>query len=369
MPLKLKKDDASGIWYVSGTVTVWRDGQPHPLEIRRSTKVRDKDQADAIKRQIENEVAERNITGREPIVTFRTAAKKYVANGGEARFLRASHDDDSPFQLHSRFDVFAGTPLDKITDEVVENEGRKHYPNDATRRRQWHGPIIAVMRANKFRPEIQRPSSNEKRTHFFKPDQAVELINLVSASRYRNPWSPALVTFLFGQGSRVGETIAIDGRDDVSLEHRYAMLRDTKNGKERMVTLCPRVVAALSTLPNIGKRGPLFLRYDGRPYEDREGRGYKLGFWARAVKAMDFDEAVFTPHVARHSWATWFYSQTRDVVRLKAEGGWESDEWQRYVKLANPSMGELARKLAFNFSSENAPGTDFAESLRERPGN
>lgn len=95
------------------------------------------------------------------------------------------------------------------------------------------------MRVNKFRPDIKRPDDGEKRTHFLRPDQALTLLGHISRSRFPNPWSPALATFLFGQGARVGETMAIDGRDDVSLEHRYAILRDTKNGKERMVNLCP----------------------------------------------------------------------------------------------------------------------------------
>ncbi|MFB2562462.1 tyrosine-type recombinase/integrase [Rhizobium sp. IMFF44] len=364
MPLKLKRDEKSGIFYVAGSVTIWRDGQPHSIEVRRSTKVRDEAQADAIRRQIENEAAERNITGREPTITFRAGAENYVRNGGEARFLRASHKEGEPFRLHSRFDPIASKPLDQIKEELINTEGKKLYPNDSTRRRQWHGPIIAVMRANKFRPDITRPDDGEKRTHFLRPDQALTFLTRVSASRFPNPWSPALATFLFGQGSRVSETLAVDGRDDISLEHRYAILRDTKNGKERMVNLCPRVVAALSTLPNLGSKGPLFLRYDGRPYEKKEDRGYKFTFWTRAISEMDFDTSIYTPHVARHSWATWFYSQTKDVVRLKAEGGWESNEWERYVKLANPSIGRLAAKLGFIADPENEERSDFAESLR-----
>lgn len=138
-----------------------------------------------------------------------------------------------------------------------------------------------------------------------------------------------------GKNGRNGETMMVDGRDDVSLEHRYAILRDTKNGKERMVNLCPRVVAALSTLPNLGSKGPLFLRYDGRPYIKKKDRGYKLSFW--------------------------FYSQTKDVVRLKAEGGWESDEWERYVKLANPSIGRLVASSA----SPTIPRTKRDQTLRK----
>lgn len=355
MPLELKLH-RNGIWYISGTVTVWRDGRDHSIEVRRSTKVRDQRQADAIKRQIENEVAERNISGKEPSITFRQAAKKYVDNGGEDRFLKAQSVDGSivrPFKLHHRFDEIANLTVDSIDQDIIDREGTKAYTNSSTRRRQFHGPVIAVLKTSGIKRSWDRPSDGEKRTHFMLPDQAIALVEKISASRYPNPWAPALATFLFGQGSRVGETLAIDGKSDISLEHKYAMLRDTKNGKERMVNLCPRVIAACSILPNIGQNGPLFLRYDGRPYEDRDNRGYKLKFWGRAVGEMGLEQDIYTPHVARHSWATWFYSQTKDVVRLKAEGGWESNEWERYVKLANPSIGRLAAKLGFKFLEDD----------------
>jgi len=87
MPLKLTQHE-NGFWYVSGTVTVWRDGRAMPREVRlKSTKTRDFRQADAIRRQIEDSVAEQNITGREPTITFNAAADRYVKNGGEDRYL------------------------------------------------------------------------------------------------------------------------------------------------------------------------------------------------------------------------------------------------------------------------------------------
>ncbi|RVH74173.1 integrase [Sinorhizobium meliloti] len=346
MPLKITRHD-NGIYYVSGTVTVWRNGKPHPVEVRRSTKSRDREQADAIKRQIENEVAERNITGKEPALTFRQAAKRYVEHGGEARFLRATKG--GIFELHSRFNRLAKKPVDEITQELIDDEGLRAYPNPATRRRQFHAPVIAVLRKSGVKQQFERPEDSQKRTDFFRPDQAVEMLARIMDARYPNPWAPAFVTFLFGQGSRISETLSIDGRDDISLDHRYAILRDTKSGKERMVNLCPRVIAACSTLPNLGQRGPLFLRYDGRPYAKKEDRGYRFGFWNRAVTEVGLDATVYTPHTARHSWATWFYSQTKDVVRLKAEGGWDSSEWERYVKLAAPSLGAEAIKHSFDF--------------------
>lgn len=354
MPLEIKRDRKSGIYYVRGTVVVWRGGEPQTEEVRRSTFTRDEAQAEAIKRQIENAVAERNITGREPALTFQQAAARYLNQGGEERFLA------KPI-AH-----LGAMRIDQITQQDIDDAGVKAYPNStATRRRQFHAPVLAVLNANGINARFKRPPDGQKRTIFMRPDQADKVLHTMLDTRWPNPWSPALATFLFGQGSRVGETLAIDGRDDISLDDRYAILRDTKNGRERMVTLCRRTIAAVSMIPNLGHKGPLFLRYDGRPYADRENRGFKLGFWISAVERAGLDSRVYTPHVARHSWATWFYSQTRDVVRLKAEGGWESGEWERYVKLAAPSLGDAAKRIGFDFTV-NGPGTDSAEIQRER---
>ena len=352
MPLDLYTHP-NGILYVRGTVTVWRGGEPHPVAVHRSTRTRDPRQAEAIRRQIENEVAERNITGREPALTFAQAAARYLAQGGEARFLARP-------RAH-----LGAMRIDAITQADLDDAAVKAYPANAdTRRRQFYTPVIAVLTANGVNTRFRRPKAGGVRTVFFRPDQADAALKAMLDVRFPNPWAPALATFLFGQGSRVGETLALDGRD-VSLEHRYAVLRETKNGNERMVTLVPRVVAALSTLPNVGRKGPLFLRYDGRPYQPRKNRGYRLRFWETAVEAVGLDPETYTPHTARHSWATWFYGQTRDVVRLKAEGGWQSGEWQRYVKLAAPSLGQAALGLGFDFR-QNGPETDYADFPRER---
>jgi integrase len=351
MPLELTLH-SNGFWYIKGTVTVWNNGRPTPKQIRKSTKTRDKYEADAIRRQIEGAVAEQNITGKEPTLTFEEAARRYVMNGGEERFLV------KPRQAFGRIRV------DEINQMMLDDQGAKAYPNPATRRRQFHGPTIAVIHSAGVRTQFDRPSDSPKKTFFLRPEEAVAVIDRVIDSRTPNPWTPAFVTFLFGQGSRVGETLAIDGRTDISLPDRYAILRDTKNGKERMISLCPRTVAALSTLPNLGDPGPLFLRYDGRPYTSREC-GRHFSWWQRAVTDIGLDPSKYTPHTARHSWATWFYSQTKDILRLKTEGGWESDEWSRYVKLAAPQIGSSARKLGFDFK-QNEDETKFADFLHKR---
>jgi len=354
MPLTLEPDKKSGIYQIRGTVTVWTGGQPRSIEVRRSTRTRNRKEADAIRRQIEGEVSERSITGREPAITFEEAARLYQRKGGEARFLAKplAHLGDHR--------------IDEIGQPEIDDAALKAYPaaKPATVRRQFYAPTLAVLRANGQNPFVKRPDDSAKRTYFFLPAKADALIEAVVGGRWPNPWSPALVTFLFGQGARISEALAIDGRDDVSLEHRYVILRDPKNGLQRTVNLIPRVVAALSAIPNIGQPGPLFLRYDGRPYASRANSGNPLRFWGAACGRIGLDEHLYTPHTARHSWATWFHAQTHDVVRLKDEGGWQSNEWQRYVKLGTPELGADAWKRGWRFVNET--GTDSADFLRKR---
>lgn len=131
-------------------------------------------------------------------------------------------------------------------------------------------------------------------------------------------------------------------------------LRDTKNGHERIIKLLNRTCAALQQIPNLGQKGPLFLRYDGRPYETAtENRGIKINsVWNRARDEIGLDK-TYTPHVARHSWATWYYSQTRDSVSLQLEGGWRSDEYKRYLHFCNSELGRQAREYGFEFEDTN----------------
>jgi len=347
------KQNKYGIWQVTGTITVWRDGQPDTRSVRRSARTRNKTEAEGIRRQIENEAAERNITNKEPTETFQTAAKRYIEQGGERRFL------------NKIMDAFGHISLDRFDRTLAHDISRELYPNAKpdTIRRQCYTPLIAVLNNADHPHNIKPPKSKGgKRTHFFTPKQADSFIKAIAGSRYPNPWTPALVTFLFAQGSRVGETIGVQGTD-VNLSSRYAILRDTKNNEERMVYLTNRTCAAIQHIPNLGMQGPLFLRYDGRPYEVDENRGVKINHtWNRALDDVGLDRKL-TPHTARHSWATWYYGQTKDVTGLRDEGGWKSAEWQRYVKFYNAELGEQARKYGFIFD-----GHKPAAFLRENIG-
>lgn len=276
-------------------------------------------------------------------LTFRQALKLYKEVKPNARFLE-------PLE---RF--FGDALVTDINNAEMRRAANALYPkaSPATIRRQLYTPMKAILNLAAEEdlcaaPRLKSPAGGAKRTIFFTPDQADAVITALTSDE--NGYLAPMVTFMFGQGVRMGEALTLDGTD-VHLEHRIAILRNTKNGEERRVTLIPRVVAALSTLPTLGVAGPLFRRLDGYPFRfGRDNGGQIAKPFRRAVKAAGLDEERYTPHVCRHSWATWFYAQTRDVLRLQNEGGWKSSEWQRYTKLGTPDLGEDARQRGWNFS-------------------
>ena len=126
---------------------------------------------------------------------------------------------------------------------------------------------------------------------------------------------------------------------DVDQARRRVALLETKNGTDRGVPLHSRAFQALARLPQ--RDGPVFRRPDGGPYATRRDGGgqIKTGFQAACRRA---GIVGFTPHDCRHTWATWFYRQTRDLKALMELGGWKSERMvMRYVHV-NPDHHRAA---------------------------
>ncbi|WP_185982849.1 tyrosine-type recombinase/integrase [Aureimonas mangrovi] len=331
--LELKKRPKSPYWYARGTV------QGRRVEI--STKCTRLSDAKAKLPDLLAELCA-DTPGEQANFTFATALKLYEDQNPNARFLE-------PLRRH-----FADTLVADINNATMRRAANALYPGRAaaTIRRQLYTPVKAILNcaAEDDRcsvPKLKAPAGGGRRTDFFLPDQADKVI--LGLSRNANGFLAPMVTLLFGQGCRMGEAVVLDGTD-VSLEHRFAIFRDTKNGEERRVTLIPRVVAALSTLPTIGVPGPVFRRLDGLPFHSGKNSGGQIkSAFRTAVKDAGLDDSRFTPHVCRHSWATWFYAQTKDVRRLQDEGGWKSGEWQRYTKLGTADLGRSAQTKGWDF--------------------
>lgn len=332
--LKLVKRPGSPFWIARGTV----DGR----RVERSTGERDKG---AAKHAIPGLVAALTASRIDPAegLRFDQAVALYLDHRPNARFLE-------PLLSH-----FGRTPVAGINQAALRFAANRLYPGakPATLRRQVWTPVKAILNHAAddelcAPPRLKAPSGGARRTVFVMPEEANAIIRAL-----RGAWLPAMVTFLFAQGCRMGETITLDGRD-VSLDGGFALLRNTKNGEERRVTLTARTKAALSVLPTLGHAGPLFRREDGAKFRETGSSGGQIQ-WAfgKAVEATGMDPERVTPHVCRHSWATWFYAETLDPMRLKIEGGWKSAEWERYVKLATPDLGRLAIEAGWDFRPES----------------
>lgn len=354
MSLRLwrRDDDRSSNWYIIGTVPVWRDGQWRTVRFnQKSTRTADRVEAEGILLQVVAAYKHGNIQNADAPQTFADLVNAYLDAGKSERYLlkitRAIGD----------------VPVTDITQALIDAEGRKAYPNvkAPTLRRQWHGPIIAVLNHSKVRLDLERPEASRKTTRWCTPAQADGIIKQCAAGRYRDPWAPAMAEFLFGTGCRADEAFTLHTHD-LSIEYGTATLRDTKNGHERTVLLPQRCVAALSRLPNLNKPGPVFRKAGGGEYAPKTAHeGRSLNFLRSAAARAGVP--VFNPHMTRHSWATWFYVQTKDQLRLRELGGWRTaSAMERYTHTVPRKVGEDAVALGWDFRE----GYDLPATVDER---
>jgi integrase len=182
-------------------------------------------------------------------------------------------------------------------------------------------PLRAIMHhAHKLGwcdvPHFVVPRENQGRTLFMLPSEAERLIYVAA------PHLRPLLLFLLCTGARMSEALELEWQD-VDLVAGRAIFWRTKTGRRRVAALPPRVIAALTNLPQ--RDGRVFRRQDGEPYTDHQRMfgGQIKTAWAGAIKRAGLDHNL-TPHDCRHTWASWHYALNKDLLALKQEGGWSS---------------------------------------------
>lgn len=329
MPLKLKRYAARGPnWYVRGTV--------RGIYIFETTGTNDRSAAEAIRIKREADILERSIFGPGATVAFAEAVISYLNAGGEARFLGSYDEKTGKWSL--LIGHFADTPIGKIGQDEIDQAAYALYPNakPATRKRQVYAPMAAVLHhaaaKNWIRaPIIKQPKVRQSETRYSTVDRLARLLP------YCSPKLRRLVVFLPYTGARISECLRIDWERDVDLSRRTITLRRTKNGKPRTVHLADPVLIELSKVPDTDRSGQLFKW---------KARYAVYGPLRRACKAAGVDYLP-THQQGRHTFAAWLrIDGKRDLVGLKADGGWDSiQSVMRYEHLVPGESVEAVNRL------------------------
>jgi integrase len=128
-----------------------------------------------------------------------------------------------------------------------------------------------------------------------------------------------LLTWLFCQGWRISDTLELQWAD-LNLKERNVRYHISKTDEWRVMPLHTRLIEMLSATPaSVGK----VFHWSNRSNLYRDLRPFckRLGI-------------AFTPHMARHSFATWLANEGVSPLEIMDAGGWRDHKSViRYTKL------------------------------------
>jgi hypothetical protein len=296
MPLKLYR--RKGIYYCRGTVGPTGKRRRYNVSLHTT----DKDIAARQVAEIESGHWKGHFDGPEAILTFARAAQIYRAAGKSTTFLE-------PIEKY-----LGGTLVKDISEGTVQLMAKDLYPNvgNASLNRLVIVPTIAVINhaaRSKLcsRLMVQRYEEDAK----VKEPATLEWVTRFRATA--KPHLGAMVLFMYLTGARPGEAVAVQW-DDVDLDKRTVLIRETKLSKERVAHLPAALVVALANLKRIEGRGVFIY---GRLSSLKDA-------WATACTKAGIKR--LTPHCCRHGFATGLLRRGVDVVTVAWLGGWKSAE-------------------------------------------
>lgn len=375
----------SKIWHCRGTHL--------GVAIRQSTKTGEAKQAEAIIGRWQREIEDQKIHGKKAAITFAEAAVIYMEDGGEGRFLDRILDHFGPKTL-----------CNDIGLSEVMKARKAIYPDaaESTIRRQLETPIKAVLRVAYAEDRADPPFLRARRRKM-KPGQTVDqwrkrwltpeefdhflsVIDgdiagfraeaaqadqvfagdpgdyarsqaMISKARAKRKMRDLLklrsmIGFLIGSGCRPIEMFELDAVVFFP-NTREAYIAKSKTGVDRKVKW-PRRAAELIASSPLSEEGAVWRTYRGQPYIERENRGGQIAdIFNRMRDKAGFDKDV-SPYTLRHTWATWYYAATKDLLFLMERGGWKKSEMaQRYTKMAPEDLAARLVAHGWTFADQS----------------
>lgn len=305
MSLELKPPRAgkTPFWYVRGTYC--------GRAVDASTKARDKKAAQRFKEQLERRLATESAKKFAP-ATFGIAAQMYK------EYRRPS----KPFQKSvDRLAAFLGNDL--LTDinlHTLINAANVLSPgtSPATKNRDVLVPASAVLHyaaENNLGPYIRVKKFKEKAPE---PRALTKPLAKALMGAAEGPMKLLLV-WLFHQGWRISDVLRVTWKD-IDLKEGTVRYHISKTDDWRVMPLHPKVQAILAQQPAAAGR---VFHWGNKSNLYRELRPF--------CKRLDIR---FTPHMARHSFATWLANEGVSPMEIMEAGGWKDHKSvMRYAKL------------------------------------
>lgn len=348
MPLKIHRRP-SGIYHIRGTFEGRRVDQ--------SAGTRQREIADKKRAALERAILDEAIHGPRAVVSFAEAALAYMESGGEARFLRPA------------IELFGTRLVAEIGQAEMNALALAAYPGaaPATINRQVITPVSAVLRFAADQGWRAPPGRVRRRKAPAPPRRWLRVWEAARLVRHAGRYRPLILTAL-ESGCRAGELLRLNW-GDVEIETGRLHLRAhaTKAGRYRIARFGTRTARALAALkdglePEKKRPGePVFLSASGQGFalpEERSAGTVLQGAFNR-ISARAGLEPV-TPHMLRHTWATWAQAVSKDLLAVRDGGGWASLSMvEVYAKLAPPGYGRRVEAAGWElFGRQDAkPGT------------
>lgn len=348
------------------TGTLWITGTVHPAGAAQGIRVRRRAGSD----REESAREEARLLEVQILRDYHLGARPAVRNFAQAAASYLTHEPRSvgtELLVDRLLAHFGNQPLSTITQEAVDRARSailRAGVTPSTVKRNLIAPLRAILKHAQRRgwcvcPEFDLPRESKGRTAFFFPEQVEVLI--AKAAPHLRP----LIVFLVGTGCRVSEALGLDWKEvDLAAARVLLWEGETKSGQRRIVDLPPAVIAALASMRH--RAGRVFLTRRGLPYGGVDGTGTlalrsswavassKAGMpgisrnYSRTDRPSHVDRFVpeYSPHVLRHTWATWHYAINRDLMLLTRDAGWSTVRLaERYAKLMPTGHEDAIRRV------------------------
>jgi integrase len=337
MPLKLTK--RSGYWQISGTELGIRLRRSTGIEVAgKENRALAEEALHAARGEIRQK--KKSSKGGDEVIKIGFLVDHYLSDK-DPRTAEVTR------RIFSWFgdDTTIADAIARIDDYRVEMHQRTLAPGTIA---NYLANLKAVFNHARARGWTDREITIDKPriSHEVKSLSEEEVDALIS---HAEPWIRPHLIFLRNTGLRTGELLSLR-RQDVDLTTRRAVIRNTKNGEDRIIPLNEAAIQIIRDLP---WDGILFRDAAGQPfnYTKEKGGAFLNRPVTRAAESAGIRHV--TPHMLRHTFATRLVEAGASMEVLKKLGGWKSISMAaRYGNADLRVQDQYAKLISNDFTKE-----------------